>query len=229
MPGLLRSVTSYDLGALRRDLATARSISPFDEGYLGGTISLPSASEVHPDFREQALNLPFIGCLERCPAFASVFHMFPSEKTTFRLLRTPPNTFYGPHTDRGVLSSPSVEEIARFQVPVLTSDRAFICLSDAREPRYERYVEYTYEGGLRAPRDRPIDHVQETDYGADRFRSDYPDARIEALEAGFLWAFDTSRVHMITNEAQEERVTLVIDVVVTPELRTWMQQALRAV
>jgi phage terminase Nu1 subunit (DNA packaging protein) len=54
---VLKSLASYDLDALRAEVARARARQDFSEGLYGHCISLPAAHDLAPEYRSHHNNL----------------------------------------------------------------------------------------------------------------------------------------------------------------------------
>lgn len=203
-------VHRYDLEvefhALVRE--TRRAVEGWDwsRGAHGHALSLPSRRQLHPQGRYRYENHPCLGVLGQYPAFQQVFDALECEKTSFRLLRRAPGSAYSWHTDRR-----KGQGVVRFQIPLLSSDSAFLVTTD-----------YSQRDEIRGSRFVPLDEES-----FDRFaHANAGHFRRHRLEPGRLHYFDTSRVHTLVNAGADERITLAFDLVVNdwvlarfPEIR----------
>jgi len=192
----IHPLNTYDADRLVRDLETATEGWDWARGAYGHALSLPGRTDLHAASREHYNNLPYADVLQRCAYFRWVFHSFACEKASFRLLRRPPRTCYGWHTDRDKGS-----DVIRFQIPIVTNPESWLVVTDFD----------TFED-IRGFEDR----LSEADtYDAfSRFKDlNQGRYRLHALKPGTLYYFDTRRFHTLVNEGGETRYTLSIDVV----------------
>src|SRR5215467_783885 len=124
MPRVVRGEACYDLGLMQSEVEIARAICPFEKGPYKNAISLPSAEQVYAPYRTHHNSVPFSGALDHCPYLKSIFDSFQTEKVAFRLLRRVARAAYSFHDDRDRGRS-----IARFQIPISTSDHAFLLIA----------------------------------------------------------------------------------------------------
>lgn len=190
---------SVPLDALVRDVRSATRDWDWRRGAYGHALSLPVAHDLHPYARYRYPNVPCTGRLDACPALRAVFDSFPCDKMSFRLLRRPPHSAYGWHTDawkgRGVV---------RFQIPIIADASAFLVTTD-----------YRRVDDLRGDR-RPL-HPERYDECA---RQNPGRVMRHALTPGRLYYFDTTFVHTLVNGSATDRLTLSFDLVANDWLRS---------
>lgn len=181
------------LDALVRETRQAVAHGDWSRGAYGHALSLPAYRQLHPYARYGYENFPCAGLLDDLPVLRGIFDGFQCEKVSFRLLRRGPGSAYGWHTDRW-----KGEGVVRFQVPVVSDERAFLVMTDyasvdqLTSRRSERLSEGTFAAFARAHEGH--------------FRRHH-------LEPGQLHYFDTSRVHTLVNPGPGERITLSFDLV----------------
>jgi hypothetical protein len=197
----LHSLDRYSVDRLREDLETAAAGWDWSLGAFGHALSLPTSEDIHPQAREHYNNLPYARVLDRCPYFRSIFDSFECEKASFRLLRRPPRTCYGWHTDRD-----KGPDVIRFQIPIVTNEQSWLVITDFQ--RFEDMKGFE-------------DRLSEADTFAafERFKELNPGRfQLHALEPGALYYFNTRYFHTLVNEGSEERITLSLDAVANPWL-----------
>ena len=210
MARVVRGTEPYDVAAMQAEVELARSISEFDEGPYKNAISLPSPEQIYAPYKTHHNNVPFSGALDHCPYFKSIFESFETEKTSFRLLRRLPQTAYAFHDDKD-----RGGDIARFQIPINTSDHAFLLIADGEVDLGRFDADSSgFKGDSNG--DIWINMEQLHDACAD-------DVELFYLDAGYLNYFDTDQVHTLINAELEERVTLSLDLVVNEWLADWME------
>jgi len=213
MAQVVRAETLYDLPLMQTEIEIARGISPFEKGPYRNAISLPSAQEVYEPYRAHHNNVPFSGALDHCPYLKSIFDSFQTEKAAFRLLRRVAGSAYSFHDDKDRGRS-----IVRFQIPVNSSKHAFLLV--ARDGLDLTRFDID-SSGFQGDRNGDIwfNTKQLHDACGDAVELFY-------LEAGRMNYFDTDHVHTLINAAEEERVTLSLDLVMNDWLANWMQENL---
>ena len=210
MAQVVRTGEIYDTASLAKEIQIARGILEFDKGPYHNAISLPSAEQIYAPYRTHRNSVPFSGALDSCPYLKSIFDSFQTEKAAFRLLRRVPHSAYAFHDDKD-----RGRDIARFQIPINTSKSAFLLIAhDGLElKRFD-----TDGSGFKGNENGDIwfNMAQLHDACADVVELFY-------LDAGCMNYFDTDQVHTLINGADEERITLSIDMVMNEWLENWMQ------
>ncbi|MBM3779472.1 MAG: hypothetical protein FJW23_14755 [Acidimicrobiia bacterium] len=209
MSVVLRTPYVYDLRRLADEAGIARGILDFSQGPYGNGVSLPSADQIIESHREHRNNVPFSGALERCPYMKEMFDSFQTGKAAFRLLRRGPKAAYAFHDDRD-----KGPRVARFQIPFVTSDRAFLLIANDRLDirRFD-----TDGSGLAGDANGDVWFDM-----ARLHRAGEGAIELYRLEAGYLHYFDTNDVHTLVNAADDERITLSLDVILNDWLTAWM-------
>jgi hypothetical protein len=207
---VMRGTEPYDVSAMQAEVEIARRVSEFDEGPYKNAISLPSVDQIYQPYKEHKNNVPFSAALDQCPYFKSIFDSFETEKAAFRLLRRLPQSAYAFHDDKD-----RGREIARFQIPINTSEHAFLLIAE-NEVDLRRFD--TDSSGFKGDSNSDVWFNMEElhDACAD-------DVELFYLEAGYVNYFDTDRVHTLINAELEERVTLSFDLVMNDWLVDWMK------
>jgi hypothetical protein len=213
MAQVLRTANRYDLHRLTQEAAIARDVLDFAKGPYGNGISLPSAHQLDERFRAHHNNLPFSGALDRCPYMKEIFDGFAAPKASFRLLRRGPKAAYAFHDDKD--KGPSV---MRFQIPFVTSRHAFLLIAkDTLDLNRFDFDGSKFKGDQNGDVWFDMNKLRQACDG---------DVELFYLEAGYLHYFDTCQVHTLINAADEERITLSIDVIMNEWLDTWMHKNL---
>jgi hypothetical protein len=206
---VLKSLASYDLDALRAEVARARARQDFSEGLYGHCISLPAAHDLAPEYRSHHNNLPFSGALAECPTMRSIFDSLETEKTSFRLLRRAPGTAYGIHDDLD-----KGGDILRLQIPIVTNPDAYIVAQRqgvSLDGLAERVDEIRESGDLR------FDYARFT-----RTLGRWFD--LFSLPPGSMYRFDTDGLHTAINAGDDERIVLGFDILLNDWVRDWLDR-----
>lgn len=213
MAQVMRTEPIYNVVRLSEEIQIARKILEFDKGPYRNAISLPSADQIYEPYRAHRNSVPFSGALDACPYLKSIFDSFQTEKAAFRLLRRVPGSAYAFHDDKD-----RGRDIARFQIPINTSKYAFLLIAtDGLDlKRFDKDAS-GFKGDLNG--DIWFNMEQLRDACADVVELFY-------LEPGCMNYFDTDQVHTLINAAEEERITLSIDMVMNEWLENWMQAKL---
>jgi len=207
MSSMLRGDVRYDLEILRAELRQARAVQDFELGAFGHSISLPAAHDLHQPYRSHRNNVPFSGALAQCPPMRAIFDSLAAEKASFRLLRRGPGTAYGLHDDRDKGAG-----VHRFQIPIVTNPASFLCVmrEDASQDAVSDRLAEILAGG-----DLHFDYA--------RFDSAFGEwFDVFSLPPGYLYRFDTNRMHTAINAGDEERIVLAIDLVENEWLEEWL-------
>lgn len=195
-------VYAFDVGvpleALVRDAHAATRDWDWRRGAYGHALSLPLARDLHPSARYRYPNTPSTGRLDRCPALRAVFDSFQCEKVSFRLLRRPPHSAYGWHTDEWKGAG-----VVRFQIPIVSDAQSFLVTTD-----------YRHVEEIRGDR-----HPLRPEAFDDFARANAGHVAKHALQPGRLHYFDTTFVHTLVNGGDGERLTLSFDLVANAWLR----------
>lgn len=208
-----RSADVYDLATLRKEAEIARGMMDYAQGPYGNSISLPSPQDVPARYREHHNNVPFAGVLAHCPCLREIFGSFRTEKVAYRLLRRGPRTAYALHDDRD-----KGDGVLRFQIPIITSPRAFLLLAHDD-------MDCSFAEAYRRERDQtPREDIEFDLARLDRVSGGRFD--LYYLEPGYLYAFDTNRIHTLLNTEDRERIVLSIDMLENDWLASWLREHL---
>ena len=186
----------YDLEKLQIDRKFVEERFKYEDGAFGHCISLPSISEIAESHKEHHNNVPLRGVLGYTPYFKEIFDSFKSEITSFRLLRRKADTSYGLHNDKDM-----GDDIKRFQIPIVTNDDSWLCVThyDEISEGWTEENSYTME-----------------DFGR-RFKGRHDSYQ---LEPGMMYHFDVTKIHTLFNEGDTDRVTLLIDL----KINGWLEK-----
>ena len=204
-----RSDVTFDLGRLVSEVEIIREIESFGRGTFEHSISLPSESDVDEEFRTHRNNLPFSDVLSHCPYIKEIFEYFHAPKAAFRLLRRLPGSAYSLHDDKDLGT-----QVCRMQIPIITNELAFLTIPTDSFDR-EAFNCFASDYIERAKGDVWFELSELTQ----RFGRNFEHFR---LEPGYLYFFDTSRLHTLINAGPRERITLALDLVVNSWLTNWM-------
>jgi hypothetical protein len=214
MAQVMRGTEAYDVETLRAEVERARQISDFDKGPYKNAISLPSEDQVYPPFKTHRNNVPFSGALEQLPYLKSIFNSFKTEKVAFRLLRRPPKGAYAFHDDKD-----RGRDIARFQIPINSSDDAFLLIA-TKDIDIKRFD--TDGTGFKGDANGDVWFNAQQLYNACA-----SDVELFYLDAGYVNYFETDQVHTLINASDRERITLSLDLLMNEWLENWMKTTLK--
>ena len=189
----------YDLEKLQIDRKFVEERFKYEDGAFGHCISLPSIFEIAESHKEHHNNVPLRGVLGYTPYFKEIFDSFKSEITSFRLMRRKADSSYGLHNDKDM-----GDGIKRFQIPIVTNDDSWLCVThyDEISEGWTEENSYTME-----------------DFGR-RFKGRQDSYQ---LEPGTMYHFDVTKIHTLFNEGDTDRVTLLIDVKVNDWLLKFIE------
>lgn len=199
---IFRAPLPMPLCRLMEDLKKAEQIMPFEVGPFACSIPLAGPNLLHPAHADHYNNSPSADLIHNtsaeraCPAFTALFDLYQSPIAAFRLVRRGPRSTYELHadTDRG-------EGVWRFQVPLISGPAAVICLSDQR----------IIDEGRSDP----------DAYTPEKFRERFVPHRVEALMPGWIYGFNVDYIHTLHNGEDTDRVTLLIDVIMSERGLSW--------
>lgn len=211
---VLRSKDTYDLDTLRKEVSLVRSIQDFGGSRYSHAISLPRKQDIERKYRTHVNNVPFSATLGHCPFLLNIFKYFLTPKVSYRLLRRAPRSAYALHDDRDM-----GKRVVRFQIPVTTNRDAhlFLLKDDVSVGSVTRAVTE-----LQRKSDGNLSFSYQKLYQV--FGDDF---ELFYLEPGYLYYFDTDKLHTLINAGLDERITLSIDLVENDWLKTWMPEYLR--
>ncbi|PRP91646.1 hypothetical protein ENSA5_54060 [Enhygromyxa salina] len=196
----------YDLALLERDLEAACAGWDWSEGVFGHALSLPAPEQLCEPARRHYNNLPFANRLASCPYFQSILDSFECDVMSLRLLRRPPNSLYGLHTDHD-----KGERTVRMQIPIRSPHDAFMVVTTYADMRELPDTEATRRlsgsatiSGSRQKLTRWLDDLVADSEGR---------INLYQLDVGWSYLFDTDNVHTLANLGMSERVVLAIDCV----------------
>jgi hypothetical protein len=198
---IFRAPIPISLDTLKAEVKEVSQIFPYELGPFSSSIPLVGKDLLAPSHQRHYNNLPSANIIgskysNKFPGLNCIFNLLDAPKTAFRLIKRPPLTSYELHedTDRG-------KGVWRFQVPIISGPKAVICLSDQK--------------GIREIRS------QDNIYTPEKFSKRFKNHRIAALEEGWLYSFDVDHIHTLHNGELTDRVTLIIDILMTPNNKEW--------
>lgn len=196
----------YDVSLLERDLEAATANWRWELGMFGHTLSLPAPEQLCEAGRQHYNNLPFGDRLGLCPYFRTILASFQCDVMSYRLLRRPPNSLYGLHTDHD-----KGPRVVRMQIPIRSPVDAFMVVStykDMRElPDTEAARQLSGSASISGNRQRLtrwLDDLVEASEG---------NMNLYQLQVGWSYFFNTDNVHTLVNLGATERIVLAIDCV----------------
>ena len=189
----------YNIDKLREDKKFVEEQFKYEDGAFGHCISLPNIFQIAKSHSEHHNNLPYANILNSCSYFKEIFDSFETEITSFRLLRRKAHSSYGLHDDKDM-----GDDIKRFQIPIVTNDDSWLCVThyDEISEGWTEENSYTME-----------------DFGR-RFKGRHDSYQ---LEPGTMYHFDVTKIHTLFNEGDTDRVTLLIDVKVNDWLLKFIE------
>ena len=186
----------YNIDKLREDKKFVEERFKYEDGAFGHCISLPSIYDLKEPYKSDHNNVPLRGVLGDTPYFKEIFDTFETEITSFRLLRKTANSSYGLHHDKDMGL-----DIKRFQIPIVTNNDTWLCVTD-----YDEIEEgYTKENSYSM-----LDFQN-------RFEGHY---RCYKLQVGLMYHFDVTKIHTMFNDGDTDRVTLLIDA----KINDWLEK-----
>ena len=184
---LSRNNKVYDIDKLREDKKFVEERFKYEDGAYNHCISLPSIYDLKEPHLSHHNNVPLRGVLDDTPYFKEIFDSFETEITSFRLLRRNANSSYGLHHDKAMGLG-----IKRFQIPIVTNNNSWLCVTDYDEIEEGWTEENSYDM---------------TSFGK-RFEGHY---KCYKLQVGIMNHFDVTKIHTMFNDGDTDRVTLLID------------------
>lgn len=200
---IFKSTLPVSINTIREELDNIMDFFPFERGPFGCSIPLAGRGFLHPQYRDHYNNNPNANIIveqegtSQFISFQNIFSLFPSQLTSFRLVRLAPQTSYELHEDRD-----RGEGVYRFQVPIYSTKQALLCLSDKQNIPESRSEPNIYTPAL--------------------FTKRFPKNRISSLEEGCLYSFNVDYIHTLYNGSSSHRITLIIDVLLNKALSQWM-------
>ena len=189
----------YNIDKLREDKKFVEEQFKYEDGAFGHCISLPNIFQIAKSHSEHHNNLPYANILNSCSYFKEIFDSFETEITGFRLMRRKAHSSYGLHHDKDM-----GDDIKRFQIPIVTNDDSWLCVThyDEISEGWTEENSYTME-----------------DFGR-RFKGRHDSYQ---LEPGTMYHFDVTKIHTLFNDGDTDRVTLLIDVKVNDWLLEFIE------
>ncbi len=189
----------YNIDKLREDKKFVEEQFKYEDGAFGHCISLPNIFQIAKSHSEHHNNLPYANILNSCSYFKEIFDSFETEITSFRLMRRKAHSSYGLHDDKDM-----GDDIKRFQIPIVTNDDSWLCVThyDEISEGWTEENSYTME-----------------DFGR-RFKGRHDSYQ---LEPGTMYHFDVTKIHTLFNDGDTDRVTLLIDVKVNDWLLKFIE------
>lgn len=209
MFGLLRSNFAFDLKRLISEVAIIRSAHDFGEGTFAHSISLPAAPDIEEQYRTHRNNTPYTDILEHCPYVKQIFDKFNTPKAGLRLLRRLPYSAYSLHDDKDM-----GENVARTQIPVITNQQVFLVLPGDTLNR-QAFNDFASSYINRTTEEAWFEFSELEDHFCGVFK-------YYRLQPGYMYYFDTKRLHTLVNAGSAERITLSMDFISTPWLTNWI-------
>jgi hypothetical protein len=184
---------SFDIEKLNLDLQTIISLCKFEDSSYGHSIPIMTEEMCPNSHKGFHNNWPFyLHPMETIPYIHSIWKMFNeiSDVCGFRIMRKLPHTSYGIHNDTDAGS------IIRLQIPIQTNDDCWLACTELDEIEEGWTKDNTY-----------FKKDLENRFGKD--------VKFYKMISGFLYHFNTNKIHTLTNEGNDIRYTLLIDLLKT--------------
>jgi hypothetical protein len=184
---------SFDIEKLNLDLQTIISLCKFEDSSYGHSIPIMTEEMCPNSHKGFHNNWPFyLHPMETIPYIHSIWKMFNeiSDVCGFRIMRKLPHTSYGIHNDTDAGS------IIRLQIPIQTNDDCWLACTELDEIEEGWTKDNTY-----------FKKDLENRFGKD--------VKFYKMLSGFLYHFNTNKIHTLTNEGNDIRYTLLIDLLKT--------------
>jgi hypothetical protein len=183
---------------------TTRHLSAFGAAHLNNWVATDQADALAPADER----------LQDFPYLTELFQSLPCDKSSFRLLRRPPNTSYTLHAD--VDLGPDTH---RFQIPLFTNEDAYLMVSREDslsafalpDPRFANTKNWAQEG---------VNRQQMESWFFAFVSANEHVLKIYRLPPGALYYFDTRYYHNVWNFGSSDRITLAFDLRENEWLRT---------
>ncbi len=179
----------FDIDKLNEDLNTIISLCKFEDSSYKHSIPVMTEAMCPNSHKGFHNNWPFYShSMETIPYFLSIWNMFKKigSVTGFRIMRKLPNTSYGIHNDT------DAGDIIRVQIPIQTNDNCWLACTELDEIEEGWTEDNTY-----------FKKDLENRFGKD--------VKFYQMSPGFLYYFNTNKIHTLTNEGDTTRYTLLID------------------
>jgi hypothetical protein len=191
----------FDIDKLLDDLNLIISLCKFEDSFHKHSISIMTKEMCPNSHKEFHNNLPFYSYNpETIPYMNKLWKMFNevSDVCGFRIMRKLPHTSYGIHNDR------DAGTIIRLQIPIQTNDDCWLACTKIDE----------IEEGWTEDNSYFKKDLEKRFGGEIEFYQMLP---------GFLYHFNTNKIHTLTNEGDTIRYTLLIDLLLTDKSLEFIQ------
>jgi hypothetical protein len=179
----------FDIKKLNLDLHTIITLCKFENSSYKHSVPVMTEEmcpDTHKGFHN---NWPFYShSMDTIPYIHFIWKMFNdiSNVTGFRIMRKLPHTVYGIHNDT------DAGTIIRLQIPIETNDDCWLAYTELDEIEEGWTEDNSY-----------FKKDLENRFGSD--------VKFYQLLPGFLYHFNTNKIHTLTNEGDSTRYTLLID------------------
>jgi hypothetical protein len=183
----------FNIDKLNEDLNTIISLCKFEDSSYGHSVPVMTEEMCPNSHKGFHNNWPFYSHdMETIPYVYELWKMFNniSDVCGFRIMRKLPHTSYGIHNDT------DAGTIIRIQIPIRTNDECWLACTELDEIEEGWTEDNTY-----------FKKDLENRFG--------DDVKFYKMLSGYLYYFNTNKIHTLTNEGDSVRYTLLIDLQLT--------------
>lgn len=194
------SKRKFDIEKLNTDLETILSLCDFNESTHKHSISVIREEMCPNSHKEFHNNHPFYNHpMEDIPYIYNLWKIFNdiSDVCSFRIMRKLPHTSYGIHNDT------DAGNVIRMQIPIQTNENCWLAYTNLDEIEEGWTEDSTY-----------FKKDLENRFGND--------VKFYQMNEGYLYHFNTNKIHTLTNEGDTIRYTLLIDLLKTDSSVTFI-------
>lgn len=184
---------TFNVEKLNKDLNTVILLCKFEDASYGHSIPVMTNQMCPNSHKGFHNNWPFYSHgMETIPYIHELWRMFNeiSDVCGFRIMRKLPHTSYGIHNDT------DAGNIIRIQIPIQTNNNCWLAYTELDEIEEGWTEDNTYFK-------KDIEN---------RFGND---VKFYQMQSGYLYHFNTNKIHTLTNEGDTTRYTLLIDLLKT--------------
>jgi len=185
----------FDIDLLNKDLETVINLCKFEDSSYKHSVPVMTEEMCPNSHKRFHNNWPFFSYdMNKIPYIKLLWEKFNgvSNVTGYRIMRKLPHTSYGIHNDT------DAGNVIRMQIPIQTNDDCWLATTN---------LDSIEEGW-----------TEENIYFKKELTERFGESiEFHKLEPGFLYYFNTNKIHTLTNEGETNRYTLLIDLDKTPD------------